>query len=469
MINIVLDNYIKVSGLPRHSFDMVVKRLTYPNPLFINAIKYSKGKVGRIPRTVKSYNYKDNQIWLPRGYYLEFLTKIVATSGFPYQIIDKRVKTEIAVPNSTIKLRSYQEKMVHESAIYPGPAFIMQAPPGTGKTITGLELARRLKRKTLWITHTKELANQTREAAANLYNISKKEIGMIGQGKFDIGEFLTIGMIQTLYRKREQLAKLQYEFGVVIVDEVHHAPASSWQSATHSLSPEFTFGLTATSYRNDGLTSMMFDCMGPVVTVADKNLLAKENVLIVPSVYMLNTGVTIPGHDYSSVLSDLTKSEYRNNLLIDVIKDIMNNEKNVLIALSARRKHVETLVELCQTENLFPLKMLGDMSKLNRTLAAEQIKERSAKLIIATYKLLSEGFDYPPINFVLFATPFKDSVLLEQCIGRAQRISEGKSNAIIIDPVDNNVILMKQAGLRRLIYQGLGINVSTLTAHNFNI
>ena len=396
MINIVVDNYIRVSGLPRHSFDEVIKRLTYPNPKFINAMKYGQGNVRWIPRTVRSYDWTTGEIFLPKGYYMEFLAKIVTRSGSPFQIIDKRVKTAVPVPKSTAKLRSYQEKMVQEATIYPGPAFIMQAPPGTGKTFTGLELARRLGRKTLWITHTKELANQTRDAAADLFGIPKKEIGMVGQGKFDVGDFLTISMIQTLYRKQEEIARLKYEFGTVLVDEVHHAPASSWQLATHLLAPDLTFGLTATSNRNDGLTQMLFDCMGPVVTIADKGLLVKEGVLIVPSVYMVNTGITVPGHHYASILSDLSDHEYRNDTLMDMIKYIRrdNNSENTLIVLSARRQHVENLVQLCDEAGLEPLKMLGDMSPVNRALAAEKIKSKSVRLIIATYKLLSEGFDY---------------------------------------------------------------------------
>jgi superfamily II DNA or RNA helicase len=471
MINIVIDNYIRVSGLPRSSFDAIIERLTYPNPKFINALKYGQGNVRWIPRTVRSYGYEANELWLPRGYYMEFLAKIVAKSGFPYQIVDLRHKDRVPVPGSGGTLRSYQEKMIQEAMAYPGPGFIMQAPPGTGKTFTGLEFARRMGRRTLWITHTKELANQTREAAAHLFNIHKKDIGLIGQGKFGVGQFLTIATVQTLHRQRAKLQELKYVFGTVIVDEVHHAPATSWHMATHMLSPEVTFGLTATSYRNDGLTQMMYDCMGPVVTVADKEMLVKEGVLIVPSVLMMDTGIYLPGINYSTLLSDMVDHRGRNAVLMDVIRYVRQNKtsNNTLMVLSARRKHVELLTHMCIEEGLEPLMMLGEMSALDRTLAAEKIKGKATKLIIATYKLLSEGFDYPPINFVLFATPFKDSVLIEQCIGRAQRIYEGKQAAFILDSLDINPVLQKQARIRNLVYRGLGMDVRSIPASAFQL
>jgi superfamily II DNA or RNA helicase len=338
-------------------------------------------------------------------------------------------------------------------------------------TFTGLELARRLERRTLWITHTKELANQTREAASGLFKIPKKDIGLIGQGKYNLGKFLTVATIQTLHRRREQLKELKYMFGTVIVDEVHHAPAASWHMATHMLSAETTFGLTATSYRNDGLTQMMYDCMGPVVTIADKEMLVKEGVLVVPSVYVMDTGVYFPGVNYSTILSDMVDHQVRNGILMDVIRYVRREKDsiNTIMVLSARRKHVEELTRLCAEEGLDPLMMLGDMSTLNRTLAAEKIKGKSTKLIIATYKLLSEGFDYPPINFVLFATPFKDSVLIEQCVGRAQRISDGKDAAFILDPLDMNPVLQKQSRIRNLVYKGLGMDARLVPAGAFQL
>jgi superfamily II DNA or RNA helicase len=469
MINIVIDDYVRVSGLPRESFDMVLKRLTYPNPKFLNALKFGQGNVSWIPRTVRSYGYDHNELWLPKGYYMEFLAQVVAKSGSPYQIVDLRHKDKVPVPKIHGVLRSYQEKMIQEAMVYPGPGFIMQAPPGTGKTFTGLELARRLGRRTLWITHTKELANQTRQAASDLFKIPKKEIGVIGQGKFHLGQFLTIATVQTLHRRREKLKELKYIFGTAIVDEVHHAPATSWHMATHMLSTETTFGLTATSYRNDGLTQMMFDCMGPVVTLADKAMLVKEGIIIIPSVYMVDTGVYLPGVNYSTLLSDLVDHKARNEILIDIIKYVRrdNNPANTILVLSARRKHVELLTHRCAEEGLDPLMMLGDMSTLNRTLAAEKIKSRAAQLIIATSKLLNEGFDYPPINFILLATPFKDSVLLEQCSGRAQRPVDGKEASFMLDPLDINPVLQKQARTRNLIYQGLGMDVKMVPAAAF--
>lgn len=471
MINITISNYIKVSGLPKDVFTQVIHRLTYPNPNFVKAEKYGQGNIYFIPRTIKSYRYEKGELYLPRGYFMEFLGNVIAKLNIPYQIIDLRNNVKIETNLKGIPLRSYQEKMIEQALAYTGPSFIMQAAPGAGKTFTGLELARRESRKTLWITHTKELCNQTIHAASNeakvqVLGLPKDEIGMVGQGKFRIGDFLTIAMVQTLARRQKEIAKIQNEFGTIIVDEVHHAPASSWQMSTHLFSPQITVGLTATSYRNDGLTQLMYDCVGPVVAAADRDLLIQAGVLIVPTVLMVDTGVTFHGVDFNSIISYMVDSRARNKFLLDVIQSVKANPNNTMIVLCARRQHVENLVAACDGLGLNPMKMLGDMSATNRTLAAENIRSKKSKLIIATYKLLSEGFDYPNVNFVLFATPFRDSVLVEQCVGRTQRIAENKTSAFIIDPLDTNPILNSQARHRYSIYAGLGMNTHTnLSTH----
>lgn len=471
MINIRIDNYIRVSGLPRDLFDQVVERLTYPNPEFVNALKFSPGSARFKPRTVQSFTYEDRELCLPRGYYMEFLSNIVANSGIPYQIVDLRQSQKVSMPNTDIRLRSYQEQMVQEASLYPGISFVMQAPPGTGKTFTGLEFARRLGYKTLWITHKDGLRDQTIEEAMTVFGLKKKDIGIIGDSKFRVGDLITVATIQTLMSKKraEQLAKLKYEFGTVIVDEVHHGPAKSWNAGIHSLAPAVTFGLTATAYRNDGLTQMLFDCIGPVVTVADTKLMAQEGVLIYPSVYVVDTKIHAHGIQHNELLDSLINNSKRNNIILDIARHVRRDptSHNTLIILSDRREHVNEITRLCAEAGLDPLKRLGQDSKVDKALVAERLDNRSARLIITTYQLMGEGFNYPPINFILFATPFKDSIRVEQSVGRAQRTCENKDASYLLDLVDINPTAKKQARERRATYEGLGMDIYNMNASSF--
>lgn len=461
MIDIVLDNYIRVSGLPKDVFDEIIARLTYPNPAFINAMKYSdSGKVGFIPRTVRSYDYdrQSGQLLLPRGYYYEFLG-LVGERKLAYHITDQRNNECIKNIKPQAKPRSYQHKMIEEAALYAGPSYLIQAPPGTGKTFTGLEFCRKRGRKVLWICHTEPLMKQAIEAAQWVLGLDKKEIGIIGRGKFQVGDFFTVATVQTLSRRASKLQDLKYEFGTIVVDEVHHAPANTWKQTINMFAPAETIGLTATAYRNDGLTQMLQDCMGPVVTKADKTLLQQEGVLIVPDVYMLYTNLPYQGKSHGSLITKLIEDERRNQIILKVIRKLYEVPTNVVMVLTERRDHVVTLYDLCVQEGMEPLKMLGGMTKMEKTLAYETLDARKSRLIIATYELISEGFDYPPINYVMLATPFKNPVRFEQSAGRAQRVSDNKDSAAIVDFIDNNGIFRRQAMFRAACAEGLGYDV----------
>lgn len=465
MVNVIIDNYVRVTGLPKDLFDEVTSRLTYANPDFVKAQKYSNSsKVRFIPRIIVSYEYENHQLCLPKGFYFEFIN-LLAQRGIKYNLTDLRNKKTVSALEQKGKPRSYQEKMIFEASAYPGPSFLIQAPPGTGKTFTGLEFARRLSRKTLWVCHTGPLLKQAIESAEWVLGQPKKDIGIIGQGKFKVGKFLTVALVQSLHRKKDKVSKLKYEFGTVIVDEVHHSPAKTWNSTIHMFAPEQTIGLTATAYRTDGLTELMFDCIGPVVTKADPELLIKEKVLIVPRVYQMYTHINYPGIVYTQIIKDLVEDNQRTNRIVNLIKYIHEKEDSVTMVLSHRVAHVNNIYDLCVKEGLDPIKLLGtQMTKTEKTIAYERLSTHSSRLIIATYKLLSEGFDHPPINHMILSTPFKDSILFEQVVGRSQRTYKDKDYSVIVDIVDNNNVLIKQANTRKAIAEGLGMQVQHFNA-----
>ena len=135
--------------------------------------------------------------------------------------------------------------------------------------------------------------------------------------------------------------------------------------------------------------------------------------------------------------------------------------------MSGRVNHVEEITQQCVNAGLSPIKLIGTMSKLERNLALEMLKSGRPRLLTATFELLNEGFDYPPISHIIFGTPFRNSIKLHQGVGRAQRTEPLKEDAFIIDPVDENRMLHKQANLRRAYARGLGMPVTVYNSNTF--
>ena len=80
---------------------------------------------------------------------------------------------------------------------------VIVSPPGSGKTVIGLELIAQKRQPALIIVHRKQLFDQWIDRIQSFLKIPKKEIGQIGNQKFKVGEKITVAMIQSLSRSRK--------------------------------------------------------------------------------------------------------------------------------------------------------------------------------------------------------------------------------------------------------------------------
>jgi hypothetical protein len=225
-ITITVSNKLKVKGLPDRIKQYFVDKLRIPDPKYAEA-----ASAGRSLWGMKEFIYNftilsDSEILIPRGMLLE-LTGMLTQSGKRFDLIDNRTSfPHLTLDSRGIKFRPYQSRAISEvvSTFNEG---LLIAPPGSGKTVMGLSLIPLTGQPTLWLTHTGPLADQAEERAkAFLPDIG--EIGRIGGGKWNIGEVLTIGMIQTLVRNQPKMLGISDEFGLVVLDEAHHCPARTF-------------------------------------------------------------------------------------------------------------------------------------------------------------------------------------------------------------------------------------------------
>ena len=200
------------------------------NPERIKAARYCK-YLKNIPEKLYLWEHdeKAGLLLLPRGYAWRLMGLL---HNIPYRFIDDRVQLQAVEFGSKIKLRDYQLPAV-EAMIGTATQGILQAPAGSGKTQMGLEIIARIGQPALWLTHTKDLAEQVLTRAAGVLDIPRGEIGMLGAGRNSVGRRLTIGIVQKMVRM--DLSEIAGRFGTVIIDEVHHSPASTWATVINQL------------------------------------------------------------------------------------------------------------------------------------------------------------------------------------------------------------------------------------------
>jgi len=459
-VNVTIDNQIEIHSPPSALKSKIKKALSFPNPAYDDAVNFGRTTRG-ISKKIRLYEDVAGNIRIPRGS-MGVLEGLFSSTGLTCNIADKSAVFEPTTPPKIIKLWEYQTPWVSDLLKFREGVGI--APPGAGKTLMALEMYARLGQPCLWITHTKRLA---RQVAKRLKEFLGVEAGLIGSGKEDIKHF-TIGLVPTLVRR--DLSKYKDTFGLIIVDEAHHVPASTFLKVVSSFSARYRYGLTATPYREDKLEALLFNVVGPQRAYLDKDVLRELGKLVTPTVVRRPTNFYFPynptsrKHNYAA-LSDALAEDFRRNQQIatDVMVESTINDKNVCIVLVGRINHGEALRSMIEPV----LPRTGFVHSKMTTTESDQIlddfENGKLKVLIATYKMLAEGFDYQPSNRMFLTAPFKGRSLIEQGIGRIERAFLGKTSAIVYDYVDHRVgVLNRQADTRLDTYEINNNPVTTL-------
>jgi superfamily II DNA or RNA helicase len=126
---------------------------------------------------------------------------------------------------------------------------LLVLPTGAGKTVIFAELIRRIDEPALVLAHRDELIAQADDKIGMVApDLSR---GVIKAERNELGRQVTIASVQTLAQPH-RLAQLPRDFGIVVVDEAHHAPAETYQRILAALDAPFVLGVTATADRLDG-------------------------------------------------------------------------------------------------------------------------------------------------------------------------------------------------------------------------
>ena len=430
------------------------RNLVISNPEYSKKVRMHLW-LGDTPEKLYLYEVHGNALILPFGL-LRQLMKYISDSP----ITTVFGNTEQINYNADIPLYDYQQQAVDRltDELYG----ILQSPAGSGKTQMGIALATRLKVKTLWLTHTKDLLTQSM-ARAERY-IDKSLLGTITEGKVNIGAGITFATIQTMCRL--DLARYRHCWDCIIVDECHRCAGSptavtQFYKVLNSLVARNKYGLSATVHRSDGMIKATYALLGEIVyTVPREEVESRVMQVGVRPIGTttqltsdcLNTDGTI---NYTKTITHLCTDTERNSL---ILHHLVENAGHSCLILSDRLNHLETLFNSLPRDMRANAVMIdGSMTtkkeKLEREQAIEDMRLGKKKYLFATYSLAKEGLDIPCLDRLFMASPQKDYAVVTQSIGRIARACDGKQDPVCYDFVDDARYLFKAYKKRCLTYK----------------
>jgi superfamily II DNA or RNA helicase len=430
----------------------VEQYLTMPNPKFLDAVKQDR-YTGGMDLELKFYEKDTERLICPRGSAGK-LYRLCERLGESIQVVDNRRKLSPVDFTFAGELRPLQQDAVTD--VLSSDQGLLEAGTGSGKTIMALYLIAERKQPALVVVHTKELLNQWISRIETFLNIPRADIGVIGGGKFSIGDRITVATVQSLYKCVDEVVP---HIGHLICDECHRAPSRMFTEAVSAFDAKYRLGLTATPWRRDKLSKVIFWYVGDVTGRIAKDDLVQAGNLCRAEVQWVGTGFSPfadASEEYSKALSELTEDGTRNRLICKTVSE--NNGHGVSLILSDRKAHCVTLQNILSDVHGIQAEVLtGSTSPKERERIITALHDGGCRYLIATGQLIGEGFDLPGISTVFLTTPVKFSGRLIQYIGRALRPAPGKDKAMIFDFVDDHGVFEASARARAYTYQGQGI------------
>ena len=305
---------------------------------------------------------------------------------------------------------------------------------GTGKTyLSAFDVRNANPKRVLFIAHRKTILQKAKETYENI--LRDKKIVIYGEEDIDEAD-VVFAMIQTLSKENHMTKFSPDYFDYIVVDEVHHGGAKSYQSVLNYFIPKFLLGMTATPERGDN-----FD----IYKLFDNNIAyeirlhdALKEELLSPFHYFGISDIEIDGEliNEKSGIKKLTADARVNHIIEKSRFYGYSGDKIHGLIFVSRIDEALLLEEKFQERGVKAIALTGDDSDEKRERSIAQLENGEIEYII-TVDIFNEGVDIPCVNQVILLRPTESSIVYIQQLGRGLRKYLDKEYVVILDFIGN--------------------------------
>ncbi|WP_298437813.1 DEAD/DEAH box helicase family protein [Geobacter sp.] len=450
--------FIAKADLPQQLANRLIRLAAFQNPEFYKAqaMRLPVWNKARIIGCAENY---PQYIGLPRGC-LNAVLDLLHENDIHPELQDERLPGRKVTVKFTGTLRKDQKKAVRE--MLQNDVGVLCAPTAFGKTVTAAALIARRKVSTLVLVHRTELLRQWEQRLAGFLEFPKGGLGVIGGGKKKSSGKIDIAVMQSLSR-REDLGELLDHYGQIIVDECHHLSAFSFEAILKQAKAKYVVGLTATPVRRDGHQPIIFMQCGPIRHSAARPEATPAQLEVWPKV------LSAPEIPLDSPIQDLFRilanDAARNQRIAGDVLAAYGEGRKVLV-LTERTDHLPLLQEALVDEVEHCFVLHGRLSKKQRTAVfaeLDALEEAAPRVLIATGRLIGEGFDHPPLDTLVLAMPISWKGTLQQYAGRLHREHANKHDVRIYDYAETDQPqLARMWDKRQRGYRAMGYEIKSM-------
>jgi len=309
---------------------------------------------------------------------------------------------------------------------------------GLGKTwLAAFDAVQMGARRVLFVAHREEILNQAADTFIRIRPGAK--VGYYAGKIRDVEVDVLCASVQTLGREVHLERFAPDHFDYIVVDEFHHAAATTYRRLLAYFSPRFLLGLTATPDRSD---------QSDILSLCDDNLVFTRKLfdgiqskLLVPFHYY---GIFDSSVDYTEIpwRSGRFDPEQLTNKLATLARarhalaEWKRHKQARTLAFCVSIAHAEFMASQFENAGIVCAAVYAG-SKLSRADALERLRD-GRMAIIFSVDLFNEGVDLPAIDTVMMLRPTESKILFLQQLGRGLRKSEGKQHLVVLDFIGNH-------------------------------
>ncbi|RQQ44903.1 DEAD/DEAH box helicase [Burkholderia stagnalis] len=448
--------YFEKEQLPQALLNRLIRLAAFQNPEFYRAQARGFSVWGK-PRIIGRAENCPRHIALPRGCLDDVMT-LLRDNDIACDLRDERCAGEPIVVSFAGTLRDDQQTAVAD--LLRHDTGILHAPTAFGKTVTAAAMIAQRGVNTLVLVHRRELLDQWRERLQSFLALDPGSVGTIGGGKSKVTGLIDVAMLQSVAPNGAR-GELLRRYGQVIVDECHHVSADSFEAVLKAVQAHYVLGLTATPVRRDSQQPVMFMLCGPIRHAARLPANAPQRLEVFPQ--RLTAAVDVAADaPIQAVFAHLAQDAPRSQMIATAVREQYGQGRNVLV-LTERTDHLESLQQMLEgtVQSLFVLHgRLGRKARASQLAALDALAGDAPRVVLATGRLVGEGFDHPALDTLVLAMPVAWKGTLQQYAGRLHREHAGKTGVRVLDYVDGgHPVLLRMWDKRQRGYRAMGYQV----------
>lgn len=307
---------------------------------------------------------------------------------------------------------------------------------GLGKTWLSAFDSREFKR-VLFVAHREEILDQ----AMRTYRHIRPDDNFghyTGTEKHPHANVL-FASIQTLSRQAHLDRFLEDHFDYIVVDEFHHASATTYRRLLDHFRPRYLLGLTATPERSDG-ANLLDLCDGHLVFRCDlghgiqRDLLCPFDYFGVPDEVDYTN---IPWRNRRFDEEELTTAVATISRATNALDQLNRRGGRRALAFCVSQRHADFMAEFLRSNGKRAVAVHSGTHSAPRTLSLEQLQAGELDVVCAV-DMFNEGVDLPDLDTVMMLRPTESKILWLQQFGRGLRKAKPDKRLVVIDYIGNH-------------------------------